>query len=82
MSVNYNEISKKYDNVRSENKNSIELFIEELKITDITRVLDFGCGTGNYANTLQRLTQAQIYGVEPSDGMREKQSKRTPILLL
>lgn len=50
MSVNYNEISKTYDNVRSENKNAVELFIEELKITDITRVLDFGCGTGNYAD--------------------------------
>ncbi len=78
MSVNYNELSKTYDNVRSENKSVVNLFIEELKITDITRVLDFGCGTGNYANTLQRLAQAQVYGVEPSDGMREKAAAKNP----
>lgn len=78
MSVNYNEISENYDNVRSENKSVVDLFIEELKITNITRVLDFGCGTGNYANTLQKLTQAQVYGVEPSDGMREKATAKNP----
>lgn len=78
MFVNYNEISKVYDHVRSENKGVIDLFIEELKITGKTRILDFGCGTGNYANTLQRLTQAQVYGVESSDGMREKASAKNP----
>ncbi len=78
MSVNYNEISKTYDNVRSENKSVVELFIEELKITSMTRILDFECGTGNYANTLHRLTQAQVYGVEPSDGMREKATAKNP----
>lgn len=72
MSVNYNEISITYDSVRSENKGVVDLFIKELDITNTTKVLDFGCGTGNYANTLQRLTQAHVCGVEPSDGMREK----------
>jgi len=37
----------------------LQRFIEELEITNVTRILDFGCGTGNYANTLQRRTQAQ-----------------------
>lgn len=72
MPVNYNEISKTYDSVRTENKSVMELFTEELKITGKTRILDIGCGTGNYASTLQSLTQAMVYGVEPSDGMREK----------
>ncbi|HPT90130.1 MAG TPA: methyltransferase domain-containing protein [Acetivibrio sp.] len=78
MPVNYNEISEKYDNVRSENKSVIDSFIKELKITNSTRILDFGCGTGNYANTLQRLTQAQVYGVEPSGGMRAKAIAKNP----
>lgn len=30
MPVNYNEISKTYDNVRCENKSVVDLFIEEL----------------------------------------------------
>ena len=78
MTVNYNEISKNYDSVRNEDKSVIELFVEELKITENTRILDFGCGTGNYVNVLQRLTHAQVYGVEPSDGMREKAIAKNP----
>ena len=72
MAVDYNAISQIYDNVRAENKSIVDLFIEEVKITNRTRILDFGCGTGNYANMLQRLTRAKVYGIEPSDGMREK----------
>jgi len=76
--VNYNEISKTNDNVRSKNKSVIGLLIEELKIAERTRILDFGCGTGNYADKLQRLTQAQVYGVEPSDSMKEKATAKNP----
>jgi len=35
-------------------------------------ILDFGCGTGNYMYAIKKLTTAEIYGVEPSDDMREK----------
>lgn len=76
MNINYNEISKKYDNVRSESKGVIDVFLEELAVTSETKILDFGCGTGNYANSLQRLSRAQIFGVEPSDGMREKAKEK------
>ncbi|NLU31490.1 MAG: class I SAM-dependent methyltransferase [Clostridiaceae bacterium] len=78
MEVNYNEISRTYDQVRKENRDLLEIFIEEVGITDRTRILDFGCGTGNYADALQRLTHAQVYGVEPSDGMREKAIAKNP----
>ena len=72
MPVNYNEISQIYDNVRSEEKSIIDLFLEEIKPTAQTRILDFGCGTGNYASVLSKCSNAEVYGVEPSDGMREK----------
>lgn len=52
MCINYNEISRKYDDVRSENIGVLELFSKELQITPETKILDFGCGTGNYANSL------------------------------
>ncbi len=76
MNINYDEISKKYDDVRSESKNVVDLFLEEISITPETKILDFGCGTGNYANMLQRLTGGQLSGVEPSDGMREKAKEK------
>ncbi len=78
MSVDYNEISQIYDNVRNDERGIIDLFLEELKATSKTRILDFGCGTGNYANTISKLSVAQVYGVEPSDGMREKAKAKNP----
>ena len=37
-----------------------------------SRVLDVGCGTGNYARALQEATGCAISGVEPSDQMRQR----------
>lgn len=37
-----------------------------------TRVLDVGCGTGNYARALQQETSCRVSGIEPSDAMRAK----------
>src|SRR5688572_13398682 len=34
-----------------------------------TRVLDVGCGTGNYAAALTAATNCRISGVDPSKGM-------------
>ena len=72
MKVDYNEISKKYDDVRNADLKLIDLFFDEVEISDNTKILDFGCGTGDYADKLRRVTGAKIFGVEPSDGMREK----------
>lgn len=76
MEVDYNKISKKYDDVRSVDLKLINLFSEEVQINEKTKILDFGCGTGNYANKLQRVTGAKIFGVEPSDGMRDKAKEK------
>lgn len=76
--VNYNEISKTYDNVRNEEKSILDLFLKELNVTNTTRILDFGCGTGNYTDAMQKQSNAQVYGVEPSDGMREKAIAKNP----
>ena len=71
MSVNYNILAQDYDLTRTANINVINLFAAELSL-DRKTILDFGCGTGNFAYAIKKLTTADIYGVEPSDGMREK----------
>jgi len=77
--VNYNEISQVYDDVRQADIELINSFLQEIEIEKETRVLDIGCGTGNYTDSLQKLTQGEVYGVEPSQGMlgkaKAKQSK-------
>ena len=71
MSIDYNVLAQDYDLMRTANINVINLFAVELPL-DRKTILDFGCGTGNFAYTIKKLTTADIYGVEPSDGMREK----------
>lgn len=71
MSIDYNILAKDYDLTRTANINIINLFAAELPL-DGNVILDFGCGTGNFTYAIKKLTTAEIYGVEPSDGMREK----------
>ena len=71
MQIDYNALAQSYDLTRTANINTINLFAAELPL-DGKKILDFGCGTGNFAYAIKRLTTADIYGVEPSDGMREK----------
>ena len=71
MSIDYNILAKDYDLTRTANINTINLFAAELPLDGKT-ILDFGCGTGNFAYAISKLTSANIYGAEPSDGMREQ----------
>jgi len=71
MPIDYNALAKDYDLTRTANINIINLFVSELPLDGKT-ILDFGCGTGNFIYALQKLTTADVYGVEPSEGMREK----------
>lgn len=81
MHIDYEKISKSYDSVRNANQSIISVFLQNLRITEATKVLDFGCGTGNYADSLQRVTNAQVFGVDPSDGMREKAAVKNPCVI-
>lgn len=75
QTVNYNEISKIYDDVREGEVVLINHFLQELPPDEGLRVLDIGCGTGNYTDLFQKLTksrQYQVYGIEPSEGMLGK----------
>lgn len=47
MKLNYNKISKQYDDVREADVELINKFLEEITLDEKTKILDFGCGTGN-----------------------------------
>ena len=40
MSLDYNEIANKYDDVRSESKGILDIFMKELVITSEARILE------------------------------------------
>jgi ubiquinone/menaquinone biosynthesis C-methylase UbiE len=70
--VNYDEISQVYDDVRQADIELINSFLREIDFDKEIRVLDIGSGTGNHTDLLQKLTNGEVYGVEPSEGMLGK----------
>lgn len=79
--INYNDISSVYDHVRKADLYLIDRFLSEVHFTEATYVLEIGCGTGNYANLLQKTTHAQVYGVDPSVGMLSRAQQKNPQII-
>jgi SAM-dependent methyltransferase len=67
--VNYDEISRVYDQVRGVDRAVIEAFVNGVALDAACAVLDIGCGTGNYTDAMQRVTPARITGLDRSEGM-------------
>jgi|WetSurMetagenome_2_1015567.scaffolds.fasta_scaffold222186_2 ubiquinone/menaquinone biosynthesis C-methylase UbiE len=76
--IDYDQISQIYDDVRRADLDLINAFLERIQLDETSRVLDIGCGTGNYTALLQKLTRAQLFGVDPSNGMLEKARQKNP----
>jgi ubiquinone/menaquinone biosynthesis C-methylase UbiE len=76
MALDYNILSKTYDFTRDINIDTVKRILSKSSINESSFVLDFGCGTGNYICAIKQLTNANIFGVEPSDGMREKAQEK------
>lgn len=80
MKIDYNILAEKYDLTRTANINIINMLADEITLAD-KNILDFGCGTGNFTYALKKLTNANVYGIEPSDGMREKALQKGDIII-
>lgn len=81
--VDYSEISKIYDDVREGDIQLINQFLEELPPDCALNVLDIGCGTGNYTNLFQKITQERGYkfrGIDPSEAMLSKARQKNNVI--
>lgn len=72
LTVNYNNISKIYDQVRNEELVVVQELLCDTEFSKETTILDIGCGTGNYTNIIEKITNAKVYGLDASEGMLEK----------
>lgn len=73
--VDYGEISKIYDDVREADVTLINHLLQRLPSKAGLKILDIGCGTGNYTHLLQKMTQekhVQVCGLDPSEEMLAK----------
>jgi ubiquinone/menaquinone biosynthesis C-methylase UbiE len=70
--TDYEAAAAAYARNRAVHPGVVADLIREAGLHAGSRVLDVGCGTGNYARALQDATGCAISGVEPSDQMRQR----------
>ncbi|OHD69182.1 MAG: hypothetical protein A2W19_06235 [Spirochaetes bacterium RBG_16_49_21] len=81
MTVDYSEISKRYDEYRSYNDDVIKAIAETASISHEMTVLDLGGGTGNIALELKKLTRAHLICLDISPGMLRKAKEKSITVL-
>jgi SAM-dependent methyltransferase len=75
--INFNEIAGRYDNLRVADNELIKSIIEGSSINRNAKILDYGCGTGNYIAEFQKLGFDDIFGLDISKKMREIANTKT-----
>lgn len=72
LPVDYDEGARAYAQHRDVHPGVVEELLSGAGLHAGSRVLDVGCGTGNYARALQQASGCAMLGIEPSDAMRSK----------
>ena len=77
MKISYSEISKTYDNHRSYTEFHMEPLIRFAALKDGMKILDVGCGTGNFSATLREHINIESFGIDISLKMLQKAKAKT-----
>ncbi len=67
--INYDDLAAQYAQHRQVHPQVFQDLIVTSGITTSSRVLEVGCGTGNYIRTLDSTTGCSCWGLDPSLGM-------------
>ncbi len=81
--IDYDKVSKVYDKVREGNPEMVHQILDGVSLSDSSLVLDVGCGTGNNTLLLASIVQANVIGLDVSQGMLQKAyEKQSQILFV
>lgn len=80
--LSYDQIASDYATHRSIHPTLLRRLVEFPHLTSETRVLEVGCGTGNYISAIESATSAKCFGLDPSAGMLEKATARSGMVSL
>jgi ubiquinone/menaquinone biosynthesis C-methylase UbiE len=69
MKIQYDNIAENYARLRESDSEVVEKLILKSGISSTSRILDIGCGTGNYVAELQKRVGCLCWGVDPSPEM-------------
>lgn len=75
--VDYDDGASDYARHRQVNPGVLRGIVSTGGVGSDSRVLEVGCGTGNYILELERLTGCQCWGIDPSEGMLSKAAARS-----
>lgn len=78
MNLDYDTLAADYARHRTTHPGVLDRLIQRGGVSPTSRLLDVGCGTGNYAVALADLTGCEAWGLEPSEGMRRTAQARLP----
>lgn len=67
--IDYNAQAQKYAANRKIHPGVLRRLLEQGGISPNRRVLEVGCGTGNYIVAIQEITGCDAAGIDPSEGM-------------
>jgi len=70
--VDYDKVSKVYDQVREGNPEMVTQLLEGVSLTDSSLILDVGCGTANNTILIASAIPAHVVGLDISYGMLQK----------
>lgn len=74
--IDYNRIAGEYGRHRKIHPGVLQQLIERGGVTKTSRILEVGCGTGNYVTAIQEATGCVATGVDPSEAMLAQARER------
>lgn len=72
MNVDYDAIAQEYAQHRQIHPDVFKKLIEGGQLNRASKVLEVGCGTGNYTVALEKTVDCSCWGVDPSEQMLAK----------
>ena len=80
--LDYNRLAADYARHRAVNPKALAALIDGAEIGSSSRVLEIGCGTGNYIGAIRQATGAECWGIDPSVEMLTTAADRHPELIV
>ena len=75
--VDYDDLAREYAQHRKIQPEVLKNLIQNSELNRSSKVLDVGCGTGNYTVALEKTVGCSCWGIEPSEQMLTKARQRT-----
>lgn len=82
LSMNYEQLAERFANTHTVNRHIFFELISMFPPNSKVKVLDFGCGTGNYIKKISTYTNYRIYGVDPCEEMIMYAQKQNPNIII